>query len=74
MNLTFIYNVSGGTILLFALIYFVLWVYCLVDIIRSDFRDPNMKLIWIVVLLLGQGVGPLIYLILGRGTKRSANA
>jgi hypothetical protein len=74
MNLTFIYNLSGGTILLFALIYFVLWVYCLVDIIRSDFRDPNMKLIWIVVLLLGQGVGPLIYMILGRGTKRSANA
>lgn len=69
MTLAFVQNIGGETILLFFLAYFAFWVYCLVDIIRSDFRDPNMKLIRILVLILGQGIGPFIYLILGKNSK-----
>lgn len=74
MMLNFIQNMGGGFllfILLFSLAYFILWVYCLVDVIRSDFKDQNMKLIWILVILFGQVVGPLAYLVLGKRTKVS---
>jgi hypothetical protein len=74
MTALFIQNMGGATVLLFLLVavfYFFLWIYCLIDVIRSDFKDQNMKLIWIIVLLFAQGLGPLAYLIMGKGTKRS---
>ncbi|GAA0877499.1 hypothetical protein GCM10009119_04670 [Algoriphagus jejuensis] len=72
MNLAFIQNMGGGgivTILLFSLAYFILWVYCLVDALRSNFKDPNMKLIWVIILLFAHGLGPITYLILGKNSK-----
>lgn len=72
MNALFIHNMSGGVIvvvLLISIAYFILWVYCLVDVIRSDFKDSNMKLIWVVILLFAHGLGPIAYLILGKGSK-----
>lgn len=72
MILNFVQNLGGGAIiilLLFSLAYFVLWVYCLVDAIRSNFKDSNMKLIWVIILLFAHGLGPIAYLILGRGSK-----
>ena len=74
MTLNFVQNMGGGfliIILLFSLAYFILWVYCLVDVIRSDFKDQNMKLIWVIVILFGQVIGPLAYLALGKSTKVS---
>jgi hypothetical protein len=70
MTLSFIQNIGGGTIfLLFGLIYSILWIYCLVDIIRSEFKDPNMKIIWIVIILFAQVIGAIVYLAMGRSTK-----
>jgi hypothetical protein len=72
MTALFIQNMGGGSIILFMLLsiaYFILWVYCLIDVIRSNFKDQNMKLIWIVVLLFAQVIGPIAYLIMGQGTK-----
>lgn len=68
MTLSFIQNIGGASILL-VLIYGVLWIYCLVDIIRSDFKDPNMKIIWIVVILFAQVIGPIVYLVMRKSTK-----
>jgi hypothetical protein len=72
MTLTFVQNMGGAfliVLLLFSLAYFVLWVYCLIDVIRSDFKDQNMKLIWVIVLLFAHVLGPIAYLILARGSK-----
>ena len=72
MTINFIQNMGGGTIvifLIFSLAYFILWVYCLVDAIRSDFKDRNMKLIWVIILLFAHGLGPIAYLILGKNSK-----
>lgn len=71
-TLSFVQNMGGGfivVVLLFSLAYFILWVYCLVDAIRSDFKDQNMKLIWIIILLFAHGLGPIAYLILSKGSK-----
>jgi hypothetical protein len=72
MTLTFVQNMGGAfliVLLLFSLAYFVLWVYCLIDVIRSDFKDQNMKLIWVIILLFAHVLGPIAYLILARGSK-----
>lgn len=72
MTLTFIQNMGGGFLiimLLFSLIYFLLWLYCVIDVIRSHFKDSNMKLIWIVILLFAHLIGPLVYLVLGKNSK-----
>lgn len=55
--------------LVFGLLYLILWVYCLVDILRSNFKDPNMKLIWILIILFAQLIGPIIYLVIGKNHK-----
>ncbi|MDF2156519.1 PLD nuclease N-terminal domain-containing protein [Algoriphagus sp. CAU 1675] len=69
MNILFIQNIGGGPFLIFGLLYTVLWVYCLVDILRSNFKDPNMKLIWIIIILFAQVIGALVYLAIGKSTK-----
>lgn len=69
MTLLFIENIGAGPFIIFSLIYFAVWVYCLVDIVRSNFKDPNMKMIWIVIIVFAQFFGPIIYLAMGRGTK-----
>jgi hypothetical protein len=72
MTLTFIQNIGGGfliILLVFSLAYFFLWVYCLVDVIRSNFKDQNMKLVWVLILLFAHLLGPIAYLILGKNTK-----
>jgi len=72
MTINFIQNMGGVGFLfftLFGIAYFILWVYCLVDAIRSDFKDQNMKLIWVIILLFAHGLGPIAYLILGKNTK-----
>lgn len=68
-QLTFIQNMGGGSILLFGLLYLIFWVYCLVDILKSNFKDPNMKLIWILIILFAQLIGPIIYLVIGKNHK-----
>ena len=64
--------VSAG-FLLFFLVFVVggiaLFVYALVDIVRmpsdADFK-AGTQLVWILVVLLAQGIGAIIYLIVGR--------
>jgi pilus assembly protein TadC len=67
----FHYSGGGGFLFLglFGLVYFIFWLYCLIDVIRSDFKDPNMKLIWIVILLFAHVFGPIIYLVMRNRSK-----
>ncbi len=55
--------------LVFGLAYFVFWVYTLVDIINGRFKDPSMKVIWVVVILFAQFIGPIIYWLIAKGQK-----
>ena len=63
---------STGFVLFF-LIFVVggiaLFIYALVDVIRMP-NDASFKagtqLIWILVILLAQGIGAIIYMIVGR--------
>ncbi|WP_369411890.1 PLDc N-terminal domain-containing protein [Chryseolinea lacunae] len=37
--------------LLLVLFSFVLWLWALIEIIRSDFKDSSQKIIWLLVLI-----------------------
>ncbi len=63
----------GIGLLLFTILYIVLWIYCLVDILRSTFKDSTMKLIWILIIIFAPVIGMLIYLIMGKSTKAYPN-
>ncbi len=58
-----------GILLLVSLGYLVFWTILLVDVIRSDFKESNMKLIWVIVLIFAHIIGPTLYLFLGKNSK-----
>lgn len=55
---------------LFALLCLVLWVYALVDIIKSRFSDENTKIVWILIVILIPFLGTILYFVLGREQRR----
>ncbi len=65
----FEFGVSETMLICFALIFPLLTIFCLVDIIRADFKDSTTKLIWVLVVLFAPFLGPILYLIIGRKTK-----
>jgi hypothetical protein len=51
---------------LFVLVSFVLWIVALMDLLRSDFRGSNEKLVWLLVIFFAPFLGPILYLVIGR--------
>lgn len=49
--------------------YFGFMVYALIDMIRSDFREQHMKLIWALMILMLPVIGTFLYLSMSRRTK-----
>ena len=52
-------------VLLFTVGVLVLWIWMIVDCARREFDDPsgNLRLVWILVIVLAGWVGALIYLL-----------
>lgn len=70
MNKLLFLNI-GVPELLLVLLYPVLVIYCLIDIIRSTFKDPSNKIIWAIVVILMPCLGSVLYLAIGRNGKVS---
>ncbi|MBC7892194.1 MAG: PLDc N-terminal domain-containing protein [Sphingobacteriaceae bacterium] len=56
-------------VLAFFFLPVVLWVVALIDVLRSSFRQPNDKLIWVVVVILLPVLGALLYFGIGRSQR-----
>ncbi|GAB2524978.1 PLDc N-terminal domain-containing protein [Spirosoma aerophilum] len=60
----------GGIELLFILgalgFVFIFPIVALVDVIRSNFRGPNDKVIWVIIILFLNLIGALLYIFIGR--------
>lgn len=63
-----------GFIILVSIGLFVLWIVELVDCVRREFPEPNDKLVWVLVIALGHGIGALIYYYVGRPKGRMPGA
>jgi hypothetical protein len=44
-------------------------IYCVIDIVRSEFETANTRLLWLLIVLLAPFIGSLIYLAVGRSQK-----
>lgn len=57
--------------LLLGIGYGILWLWALVDLLKSEFKDSNMKLVWAIVLIFANPIGPFAYFIISREQKTS---
>jgi len=44
-------------------------VIALVDIVKSNFKDSNTKLMWVIIVLVLPLMGTILYFAVGRGQK-----
>lgn len=51
-----------------------LWIWAVVDIIKSDFKDTIMKVVWLLLVVFIPLLGFILYVVVGRATKLSKEA
>ena len=52
--------------LIFSVLYFIFWIMMLVDCIKNSRLTGTEKVVWILVILIAQFIGPILYFLLGR--------
>jgi hypothetical protein len=67
-DLHFVGALGGLEILLFFIIPLVLWLWALIDCLKSNFSSSN-KLIWILLIIFLPILGSILYLVIGRGQR-----
>ncbi|MFA5216824.1 SHOCT domain-containing protein [Sulfuricurvum sp.] len=50
---------------------FILWIWALVDIIKSKFQEDLMQIVWLLIVFFLPFLGVLLYLLIGRSMKQS---
>ncbi|MGC8501559.1 PLD nuclease N-terminal domain-containing protein [Desulfurella sp.] len=54
---------------LLSLIAVALWIFALIDILKSDFKDGLTKVIWLVLVIVLPFLGSILYFFIGRNQK-----
>lgn len=68
------FGLEGFEVILALLIMgipFILWVWALIDILKSRFETETTKVIWLLVVLLVPFLGMVLYFFIGTGQKRA---
>lgn len=47
----------------------LLWIIALVDILKSNFKESNNKILWVLVVILLPVIGSILYFIIGKNQK-----
>ncbi len=47
----------------------IFWIWTLIDILKSDFKDSINKIVWLLVVFILNGFGALLYYFIGRKQK-----
>ena len=53
---------------IFGIVWFILMIYALLDVFKSN-KPQNTKLLWIIVILIAPVLGSVIYLLWGRNQR-----
>ena len=61
--------IGGLFIGLVSLGFFILWLWALIDILKSDFKDSINKIIWLLVVFFLYILGVGLYYFIGRHQK-----
>jgi hypothetical protein len=51
---------------LLGLLCLILWIWALVDIIQSRFREESTKVIWCLLVIFLPFIGTILYYVIGR--------
>ncbi len=65
-HLTAVFTAVSGVCILVFLVLFVAWLYVVVDILRSDFKNNIDKIIWFIFILVMPPFAVPLYFIIGR--------
>lgn len=52
-----------------ALVCLAFWVFCIIEIVRSEFKSTNDKIIWLILVLWLPVLGSLLYIGIGRKNR-----
>jgi hypothetical protein len=47
-------------------LFFGLWIYAILELIKMKFDDQATKIIWALVILIFPLIGPIVFLLAGR--------
>ena len=56
-------------VFIFILLPSIFWIIALIDILKSDFRDTNGKIIWALVVIFLPIIGSILNFLIGRSQK-----
>ena len=56
-------------VFIFLLLPSIFWIIALIDILKSDFRDTNGKIIWALVVIFLPVIGSILYFLIGKSQK-----
>ena len=56
-------------VFIFTLLPSIFWIIALIDILKSDFRDTNGKIIWALVVIFLPVIGSILYFLIGKSQK-----
>lgn len=59
-------------IVFFCLFVVLIWIWAIVDILRSRFDSDTTKLIWIILVIFLPLLGTILYWIVGRGQRQAS--
>jgi len=54
---------------LLMIVLFFIWLWAVIDILKSDFKDGATKLVWLLVVFFLPFLGFLLYVFIGRNQK-----
>lgn len=54
------------------IVSFVLWIYCMVDILKNSFANNN-KIVWLLIVVFVPFIGSILYLTIGKNQKTKLN-
>ena len=56
-------------VFIFILLPSIFWIIALIDILKSDFRDTNGKIIWALVVIFLPVIGSILFFLIGKSQK-----
>jgi hypothetical protein len=56
-------------IILPVLVLFILWLWTLIDALRSTFKSDTEKLMWVMLIVFLSIIGAILYILIGRNQR-----
>lgn len=76
MKYILLFGMPGGWELIIMLLVIglpsIIWLWALIDVLKSEFTNSSNKIIWILLIIFLPLLGAILYLAVGRGQKIKA--